>query len=190
MREKRISYAKSKSYATLRREDPNFIPPSFAHAASAKRVREAEESNVRAKREKVVDADDEEMDIEDDDETGPPTSTTSNSTSCISPTVPKLCNNVYTVTIVHSAQVQPSNKLQCSNLPQEVTNGVLAVLFQQCVSMSHRFIIRLSPNHLGTGVSRRRRSNRRQNPTLPEKRSKQQKLSSRTRSLRQLQDRC
>jgi len=103
----RISYAKSKSYATLRREDPNFIPPSFAHAASAKRVRETEESNVRSKREKAADADDEEMDIEDDDETGPPTSTTSN------------------------AQVQPSNKLQCSNLPQEVTNGVLAVLFQQ-----------------------------------------------------------
>ena len=144
MREKRISYAKSKSYATLRREDPNFIPPNFAHAASAKRVREAEESNVRAKREKVADADDEEMDIEDDDEAGPPASTTSNSTSCISSTVINLCNDVFAVTIVHSAQVQPSNKLQCSNLPQEVTNGVLAVLFQQCVSMSHRFTIRLS----------------------------------------------
>lgn len=61
-----------------------------------------------------------------------------------SPTALKLCNNVYTIAIVHSAQVQPSNKLQCSNLPQEVTNGVLAVLFQQCVSTSHRFIIRPS----------------------------------------------
>ena len=145
MHEKRISYAKSKSYATLRREDPNFIPPNFAHAASAKRVREAEESNVRAKREKVADADDEEMDIEDDDEAGPPASTTtSNSTSCSSSTVINLCNDVFAFTIVHSAQVQPSNKLQCSNLPQEVTNGVLAVLFQQCVSTSHRFTIRLS----------------------------------------------
>jgi hypothetical protein len=94
VREKRISYAKSKSHATLCREDPNFIPPNFAHAASAKRVREAEESNVRSKREKVADADDEEMDIEDDDETGPPASTTSNSTSCISPTVINLCNDV------------------------------------------------------------------------------------------------
>jgi hypothetical protein len=81
--DKRISYAKSKSYATLRREDPNFISPNFAHASSAKRVREAEESENRAKREKITDADDEEMDIEDDDDAGPPAPTTSNSTSCI-----------------------------------------------------------------------------------------------------------
>jgi hypothetical protein len=45
-------------------------------------VREAEESDIRSKREKVADADDEEMDIEDDDEAGP-APTTSNSTSCI-----------------------------------------------------------------------------------------------------------
>jgi hypothetical protein len=80
--EQHISYAKSKSYATLRREDPNFVTPNFAHAISAKRVREAEESDVRAKREKVADADDEEMDIEDDDEAGP-ASTVANSTSCL-----------------------------------------------------------------------------------------------------------
>ncbi|KAF8484444.1 RNA-binding domain-containing protein [Russula ochroleuca] len=104
----RISYAKSKSYATLRREDPKFIPPNLSHASSAKRLREAEESNMRAKRERL-DEDDEEMDIDDDDddEAGAPAPTTSNT------------------------QVQPSNKLHCSNLPQEVTNGVLAVLFQQ-----------------------------------------------------------
>ncbi|KAH9062259.1 hypothetical protein EDB87DRAFT_1673957 [Lactarius vividus] len=103
----RISYAKSKSHATLRREDPNFVPPNFAHASSAKRVREAEESEVRAKREKAGDEDGEEMDIDDDDEAAPPAPSTSN------------------------IQAQPSNKLSCSNLPQEVTNGVLAVLFQQ-----------------------------------------------------------
>ena len=40
------------------------------------------------------------------------------------------------------------------------------------------------------GGFRRRKSNRRQNPTQREKRSKQQKLSLRTRSLPQLQDRC
>ncbi|KAI9467310.1 hypothetical protein BJY52DRAFT_1110332 [Lactarius psammicola] len=127
----RISYAKSKSHATLRREDPNFVPPNFAHASSAKRVREAEESEVRAKREKAGDEDGEEMDIDDDDDAGPPAPSTSNSMS-----------NIFTVFSygiilqpfvqpVHSAQVQPSNKLSCSNLPQEVTNGVLAVLFQQ-----------------------------------------------------------
>jgi U2 small nuclear ribonucleoprotein B'' len=38
---------------------------------------------------------------------------------------------------IHLAQVQPSNKLHCSNLPQEVTNGVLAVLFQQYVLLAH-----------------------------------------------------
>ncbi|KAH9071605.1 RNA-binding domain-containing protein [Lactarius deliciosus] len=70
----RISYAKSKSHATLRREDPNFVPPNFAHASSAKRVREAEESEARAKREKAGDEDGEEMDIDDDDEAAPPRS--------------------------------------------------------------------------------------------------------------------
>ncbi len=40
---------------------------------------------------------------------------------------------------IHLAQVQPSNKLHCSNLPQEVTNGVLAVLFQQYVLTTHTF---------------------------------------------------
>lgn len=47
---------------------------------------------------------------------------------------------------VRLAQVQPSNKLHCSNLPQEVTNGVLAVLFQQYASTSHRLTAPLSQN--------------------------------------------
>ncbi|KAI0248810.1 RNA-binding domain-containing protein [Lactifluus subvellereus] len=126
-----ISYAKSKSYATLRREDPNFILPSFAHATSAKRVREAEESDVRAKREKAADEDGEEMDIDDDDEAGPPVPSTSNSTSCIPTALHHGIMSTMLYSFVHLAQAQPSNKLHCSNLPQEVTNGVLAVLFQQ-----------------------------------------------------------
>jgi len=140
-----ISYAKGKSYATLRREDPNFIPPNFSHASSAKRLREAEESNMRAKRERV-DEDDEEMDIDDDDDddAGPPAPAASNSTSCIifyrSITQPCFTSSFSTI---HVAQVQPSNKLHCSNLPQEVTNGVLAVLFQQYVLMGHPLIIHI-----------------------------------------------
>ena len=67
----------------MRREDPNFVPPNFAHASSAKRVREAEESEVRAKRERAGDEDGEEMDIDDDDEAGPPAPSTSNSMSYI-----------------------------------------------------------------------------------------------------------
>ena len=89
-----------------------------------------------AKRERVDD-DDEEMDIDDDDDdqAGPP-APTSNSTSCIYCT--QLLNRVYIIIFgPHLAQVQPSNKLHCSNLPQEVTNGVLAVLFQQCVLMAY-----------------------------------------------------
>jgi len=48
-------------------------------------VLEAEESDIRSKREKVADADDEEMDIEDDDEdeAGPSAPAISNSASCI-----------------------------------------------------------------------------------------------------------
>jgi hypothetical protein len=67
----------------LRRDDPNFVTPNFAHASSAKRAREAEESEVRSKREKAGDEDGEEMDIDDDDEAAPPAPSTSNSMSYI-----------------------------------------------------------------------------------------------------------
>ncbi len=91
---------------------------------------------------------------------------------------------------IHLAQVQPSNKLHCSNLPQEVTNGVLAVLFQQYVLVAHTTSQLVSKNPSDTVVFRRRKSSRLQSPMEPEKRSKQQKLFLRTRSLPQLQDRC
>ena len=85
----------------MRREDPNFIPPSFAHASTAKRVREAEELNVRAKREKAADEDDEEMDIDDDDdEAGPAAPSTSNSTSSFFCPTP-LRNDLYDVIFVY-----------------------------------------------------------------------------------------
>ena len=90
---------------------------------------------MRAKRERV-DEDDEEMDIDDDDddEGSPSAQTTSNSMSVLSYAVLNY-SIVFAIPCltIHLAQVQPSNKLHCSNLPQEVTNGVLAVLFQQYV---------------------------------------------------------
>ena len=89
---------------------------------------------MRAKRERVEE-EDEEMDIDDDDDEGGPSApTTSNSTSVLSYAVFNY-STVFTpsCSTIHLAQVQPSNRLHCSNLPQEVTNGVLAVLFQQCV---------------------------------------------------------
>lgn len=68
-----IAYAKSKSYATLSREDPNFVPPTAANASSilqnGKRAREEDSADQRqAKREKSDEDSDEEMEIEDDDD--------------------------------------------------------------------------------------------------------------------------
>ena len=132
------------------------------------------------------------MDIDDDDdEAGPSAPTTSNSTSVLSYAVLNY-STIFTLSCstIHLAQVQPSNKLHCSNLPQEVTNGVLAVLFQQYVRwltpLRNLYLTNLSD----IVVFRQRKSSHLQNPTVPEKRSKQQKLSSRMRSLPQLQDRC
>lgn len=81
----RINYAKSKSYATSRREDPNFVPPSSAHArpeatqigkvtvsSADKRQRDDDTTDARpnAKREKSQGdgSDEEEMEIDEDEE--------------------------------------------------------------------------------------------------------------------------
>jgi hypothetical protein len=83
----------------LRREDPNFVPPNLSHASSAKRLREAEESNIRSKRERM-DEDDDEMDIDDDDDDqAAPAPTTSNSASCIIFYCIQLLNGVYIIII-------------------------------------------------------------------------------------------
>ncbi|KAJ6614297.1 hypothetical protein B0H10DRAFT_1880702 [Mycena sp. CBHHK59/15] len=110
-----IDYAKTKSYATSRKEDPSFVPPTSANAsalimqngrAEKKRQREEEaaEGERKAKRDKVDD-DDEEMEIEDDEDRPP---------------------NGEPVPVAH-----PTARLLCTNLPQEVSDGVLSVLFQQ-----------------------------------------------------------
>ena len=81
-----IEYAKTKSYATLKREDPDFIPPTSVHAQNTasrlgnevlangqKRDREERpgEEERKAKREKTdEDSDEEEMEIDDEDEPG------------------------------------------------------------------------------------------------------------------------
>ncbi|KZT13073.1 RNA-binding domain-containing protein [Laetiporus sulphureus 93-53] len=124
----RIEYAKNKSYATLQREDPNFIPPEAVQAkilpvtngrqangtAGEKRSREEEmgEDGRGTKREKNDYEDDEEMEIEDDEEGAKQASA---DVDGVMPTV---------------VQYQ-SARLLCTNLPQEVTDDVLSVLFQQ-----------------------------------------------------------
>ncbi|EEB95550.1 hypothetical protein MPER_05461 [Moniliophthora perniciosa FA553] len=104
----RIDYAKTKSYATSRREDANFVPPNSVNAsaflaqngvASGKRQREDDAGEgPQAKKEKS-DSDDEEMEIDDDDD------------------VPTQNTNV-----IPSQAQQPSARLLCTNLPQEVTD--------------------------------------------------------------------
>ncbi|KAI0787164.1 hypothetical protein BC629DRAFT_1243052, partial [Irpex lacteus] len=124
-----IEYAKSKSYATLKREDPDFVPPTSVHAQNTasrlgtgvlngdgKRSREdrADEGEREAKKEKVDDSDDdgEEMEIDDEEEAA------AKGKSSGAASVP-------------TAVLQKSARLLCTNLPQEVTNDVLSVLFQQ-----------------------------------------------------------
>ncbi|KAF5331728.1 hypothetical protein D9611_007722 [Ephemerocybe angulata] len=113
-----IAYAKSKSYATLSREDPDFVPPTAANASSVlqngKRAREEDATEQRqAKREKSDEDSDEEMEIEDDDD------------------VPAKLDTTSTPSTIPQQIQQASPRLLCTNLPQEVTNDVLAVLFQQ-----------------------------------------------------------
>ncbi|KAG6821232.1 hypothetical protein H0H93_002342 [Arthromyces matolae] len=112
-----IDYAKTKSHATSRREDPNFVPPTSVNASSLltqKRQREDEavEDERNTKREKSEE-DEEEMEIDDDDEPAQKSNTLSSTTG------------------VPNASQQPSTRLLCTNLPQEVTDDILAVLFQQ-----------------------------------------------------------
>ncbi|EPQ58985.1 RNA-binding domain-containing protein [Gloeophyllum trabeum ATCC 11539] len=131
----RIHYAKSKSYATLRREDPNFIPPVAAAVhnatlASDKRARE-DDMNVderASKKEKADDEDGEEMEIEDDEEGG--------SKQAVPPAVSL-----------------PSARLLCTNLPQEVTDDVLSVLFQQYQGFQSTHVVPApQPNAAGQKV--------------------------------------
>ncbi|KAF7977643.1 hypothetical protein HWV62_3060 [Athelia sp. TMB] len=120
-----IDYAKSKSWATLKREDPSFVPPNSAHATQAahagritissdKRPRDEEmaDGERQTKREKADDDDDEEMEIDDEEEPGP-ASTTPFTSASVPPT-----------------SQQPTSRLLCTNLPQEVTDDVLTILLE------------------------------------------------------------
>jgi len=140
LQKKHVDYAKSKSYATLQREDPNFVPPTAANASSlvpqnAKRPRDSDtgDSDRHSKREKPDDSD-EEMEIDDDEET-PRTSD-----PCMSYDSDHVRYLFYTVRFIRIAAApssvptqvqQPSLRLLCTNLPQEVTDDVLSVLLQQ-----------------------------------------------------------
>ncbi|KAJ6520944.1 hypothetical protein B0H19DRAFT_1215212 [Mycena capillaripes] len=121
-----IAYAKTKSYATSRKDDPSFVPPTSANAsallvqnsrAEKKRQREEEaaEGERKAKRDKGDD-DDEEMEIEDDED---------NANACTS------CSTLEMQLLHDTFLGSWGARLLCTNLPQEVSDGVLSVLFQQ-----------------------------------------------------------
>ncbi|ETW83828.1 hypothetical protein HETIRDRAFT_472136 [Heterobasidion irregulare TC 32-1] len=127
----RVQYAKTKSHATLRREDPTFVPPTAAQRSALvdqqtrtsgastlqKRGREDEMADEEGRAQKRKPADDaesdegEEMEIDDDEEAGPKAAAAN--------------------TIVPQVAERPSARLLCTNLPNEVTDSVLSVLFQQ-----------------------------------------------------------
>jgi RNA recognition motif-containing protein len=147
-----IDYAKSKSYATLKRDDPNFVPPNSANASqrllqneritisSDKRQRDDEdedddEEERQSKREKGDDDDGEEMEIDEDEESAQPATSNLSSASVPPPSQ------------------QPSSRLLCTNLPQEVTDDVLSVLFQQYKGFRSNHVVQSpTPNEAGAKV--------------------------------------
>jgi len=128
-----IEYARTPSHATLKLQDPNFVPPKHmkisaeaaALAAGTARmtISHAQEENERKrardtdnmegrgsdKRQKEGE-EEEEMDMEVEEQPKQP----------VQPTA-----------IPRPISLLPSSTLRCENLPGEVTDNVLAVLFQQ-----------------------------------------------------------
>ncbi|KAF8591575.1 RNA-binding domain-containing protein [Ramaria rubella] len=117
-----IEYAKSKSYATLQKEDPTFVHPSLSKkpppvttlingVSSEKRTREDDDTGDERerKREKSRNDDEETDEMEIEEEEGRP--------QAVSPP--------------QAVVKHPTAVLLCTNLPQEVTDDVLSVLFQQ-----------------------------------------------------------
>jgi RNA recognition motif-containing protein len=101
---------------------------------NGKRLREEDGVDGRqAKREKSSDDDsDEEMEIEDDEDEAPPKQETRARPSLFHPSFKANAScTVSTPTSIPQPVQQPSPRLLCTNLPQEVTNDVLSVLFQQ-----------------------------------------------------------
>lgn len=81
----------------------------------------------QSKREKADDSD-EEMEIDDEEDLPEKKDT---STSCCPITKPAFNVQTAAPATVPSQVQQPTTKLLCQNLPQEVTGDVLDVLFQQ-----------------------------------------------------------
>lgn len=134
----------------MRKDDLNFVPPTSVHAKNTierlganalagpeKRQRDdrMDEDGRETKREKTADDDDEgeEMEIEDDEDSGGKSAAKGkNSGASGDPLAHVDASDVVPPPgSVPPANQQPSSRLLCTNLPQEVTDDVLSVLFQQ-----------------------------------------------------------
>ncbi|KAI6105632.1 hypothetical protein F5141DRAFT_1125102 [Pisolithus sp. B1] len=144
----RISYAKTKSYATARREDPDFVPPTSVHVRpevskiakvtvssvdKRQRTEDSSPDQPQPKREKSQDeSEGEEMEIDEDDD--------KEQHSRVPAAMP-------------ASIEQPSPRLLCTNLPQEVTDDVLSVLFQQYRGFQSTHVTQVpAPNAAGAKV--------------------------------------
>lgn len=144
----RISYAKTKSYATARREDPDFVPPTSVHARpevskiarvtvssvdKRQRTEDSTPDQPQSKREKSQDdSEGEEMEIDEDDD--------KEQQSRVLASMP-------------ASLEQASPRLLCTNLPQEVTDDVLSVLFQQYRGFQSTHVTQApTPNAAGARV--------------------------------------
>jgi RNA recognition motif-containing protein len=142
-----IDYAKSKSHATLRKEDPSFVPPSSANAsaiatrngkvATEKRRRDEDtpDGEPQLKRERGDDNDEEEMEIDEEEESAQLSAANNKPVALPQPLL------------------QSSARLLCTNLPQEVTDKVLSVLFQQYKGFQTTHVVQSpTPNPAGVNV--------------------------------------
>ncbi|KAG8862231.1 hypothetical protein FRB96_001810 [Tulasnella sp. 330] len=119
-----IEYAKSQSHATMKLENPDFVPPKLLKisndlaAAGSSKVTvshaQADNDKKRGRDEEMADGEaqkrqkdggDEDMEVDDEEPAGPTPKTNLTNTA--------------------------SSTLRCENLPAEVTDDVLGVLFQQ-----------------------------------------------------------
>jgi U2 small nuclear ribonucleoprotein B'' len=123
--DQRIEYAKTKSYAALKREDPEYVPPSVLKlqsnpppASMLKRRRDEDtffNDAKDAKKRNVNGKDGDEMEMDDEEEQASSSKATGSGSA------------VQT----NGPSSSPTAALVCTNLPLEVSDDVLAVLFQQ-----------------------------------------------------------
>lgn len=140
-----------------------------------------DEDERQAKKEKTVDDDDddgEEMEIEEDEEPGAKGKNGGMPYSLKVSHMVLTSGAFYGVGVIPPVVHQPSTRLLCTNLPQEVTDDVLSVLFQQYVMLLF-FVLEKSYDHpIGTKGSKQRKLPRRPPQAQMGKSARWHKLSS------------